>query len=134
MPASDLYSLGVALFEMLTGRLPFTASTATEMALKHLQADPPSPLTIRPDLPPALDGVLRTALARDPAARFRSGEALASAVEAALGVGAPLAAASPVTALGLPAAAGAILAALAGRRYEPSARPGRLGRIVSTAG
>jgi serine/threonine-protein kinase len=96
----------VALFEMLTGRLPFTASTATEMALKHLQADPPSPLTIRPDLPPALDGVLRTALAKDPAARFRSGEALASAVEAAL----------------------------AGRRYEPSARPGRLGRIVSTAG
>jgi len=138
VPQSDLYSLGVALFEMLTGRLPFTAETATEMAVKHLQAEPPSPLTIRPSLPPAIDGVLRMALAKDPARRYPTGETLAAAVEAALGVaaGAPAAApaGNPPTVRGLPAAVAVVLAALAGRRFEPSARPGRLGRIVSAAG
>ncbi len=145
-PQSDLYSLAVALFEMLTGRLPFTASTATEMAIKHLQVDAPSPLSIRPDLPAPIEALMRIALAKDPAKRFPSGHALSAALETALGLdeatapGGAGGLARPVPAVvvqpprGRLSVLATVLAAFAGRRFESRDREGRLGRLVSIAG
>jgi serine/threonine protein kinase/ligand-binding sensor domain-containing protein len=69
-PRSDVYSLGVMLFEMLTGRVPFEAETPMAVLFKQIQ-DPPPPLSIvRPDLPYTLEAVLLKALAKDPADRY----------------------------------------------------------------
>ncbi len=81
--ASDLYSIGVMLYEMLAGRLPFDGDSAVSIALKHLN-EPPAPLsTLRPDIDPALESVVMAALAKDPAARWQSAEDFAGALEAA---------------------------------------------------
>jgi hypothetical protein len=73
---ADLYSLGVVLYEMVTGRLPFQSDTAMGMILHHLQSAPTPPDLARPDLalPAALCDVLMRALQKDPAARFQSAE------------------------------------------------------------
>lgn len=78
--ASDLYSIGVMLFEMLTERLPFGGDSAVAIAVKHLSEAPPSPRSLRPDLPPALEAVVLRALAKDPGQRFASAEEFASAL------------------------------------------------------
>ena len=80
---SDLYSIGVMLYEMLAGRLPFEGESAVSIALKHL-SEPPMPISqIRPDVHPALESVVMAALAKDPARRWQTadefGEALAAA-------------------------------------------------------
>src|SRR5262245_32227029 len=56
--ACDIYSLGVVLFELLTGRLPFEAATPMGVVLKHLYDDPPPPGSLRPDLPGAVDSIV----------------------------------------------------------------------------
>jgi tRNA A-37 threonylcarbamoyl transferase component Bud32 len=69
---SDIYSLGVVLFEMLTGHVPFEAETPMAVLFKQIQ-DPPPPLSIvRPDLPYTFEPVLLKALAKDPAERYAS--------------------------------------------------------------
>jgi beta-lactam-binding protein with PASTA domain/predicted Ser/Thr protein kinase len=79
---SDVYSIGVMLYELLTGRLPFTGDSAVSIALKHLSEPPPpmsgSGLAIEPNL----EGVVLGALAKDPAARWQSAEDFAAALEA----------------------------------------------------
>ena len=80
---SDLYSIGVMLYEMLAGRLPFEGDSAVAVALKHL-SEPPVPISQwRPDVHPALEAVVMAALAKDPAHRWQSAEDLAAGLEAA---------------------------------------------------
>jgi beta-lactam-binding protein with PASTA domain/predicted Ser/Thr protein kinase len=80
---SDIYSIGVMLYEMLAGRLPFEGDSAVAVALKHL-SEQPSPISHwRPDVHPALEAVVMAALAKDPGQRWQSAEDLAAALEAA---------------------------------------------------
>ncbi len=80
---SDIYSIGVMLYEMLAGRLPFEGDSAVAVALKHL-SEAPAPISQwRPDVHPALEAVVMAALAKDPAHRWQSAEDLAAALEAA---------------------------------------------------
>ncbi len=71
---SDLYSLGVVLFEAGTGRLPFDADTPVAVALKQVNEAPPMPRSINPDIDPGLEAVIMTALAKDPAQRYDTAE------------------------------------------------------------
>jgi serine/threonine-protein kinase len=71
---SDLYSLGIVLYEMLTGRVPFTGDAAVEIAMKHLSAIPEPPSKLRPEISHDLDAVVMRALAKDPADRYSSAE------------------------------------------------------------
>src|ERR687894_2543285 len=81
--ASDLYSIGVMLYEMIAGRLPFEGDSAVSVALKHL-SEPPPPLShLRPDVSPALESVVMAALAKDPAHRWQSADDFAEALHAA---------------------------------------------------
>jgi serine/threonine-protein kinase len=71
---SDLYSVGVVLYELLTGQVPFTGDTPLEIAMKHLSEVPVSPSELRPEVPHDLDSVVLRALAKDPAERYGSAE------------------------------------------------------------
>lgn len=75
-PASDVYSLGVVAFEMLTGQLPFTASTPQELARLHRESLPPSLRRINPSIPVVLDQIVLKVLAKEPAARYRTADQL----------------------------------------------------------
>ncbi len=75
-PTSDVYSLGLVLYEMLTGRLPFEASTPAELLQAHLTQAPPSPKTFQPGLPEDLVEILLTCLEKEPARRYRNADQL----------------------------------------------------------
>jgi len=76
--SSDLYSLGVVLFEMATGQLPFAGDSPIAIALAHVNQPPLRPRALVPELPEALDGIIRLALAKSPSRRYASAGAMRS--------------------------------------------------------
>jgi beta-lactam-binding protein with PASTA domain/predicted Ser/Thr protein kinase len=82
-PASDLYSIGVMLYEALTGRVPFEGDSAVAVALKQVSEQPQPPSRLNHEVSPALDSVVLKALAKDPSNRFSSADEFLSALEAA---------------------------------------------------
>src|SRR6266576_4389471 len=85
---SDVYSLGVIVYEMLAGRVPFTGDSPTVIMMKQVQDDPPSVLAARPDLPASIDNLVRKALAKQPIDRFQTAGELSEALtRAAASVG-----------------------------------------------
>ena len=83
-PASDVYGLGLVLYEAMTGARAFGGETTDAIALARIGATPPSPRSIRPEVPVDLDAVVRRALAPEPADRYANGNAMATALEAAM--------------------------------------------------
>ncbi|GCE25719.1 hypothetical protein KDA_12030 [Dictyobacter alpinus] len=77
---SDIYSLGVILYELCTGTLPFHADSASEMLLQHIHATPMSPALINPHIVPGLTAIILRCLAKDPASRYPTAAALVAAV------------------------------------------------------
>src|SRR5438874_8184893 len=71
---SDVYSLGIVLYELLTGTVPFNGDTPVEIAMKHLSQSPEPPTHLRPELPRDLDLLVTRALAKDPDDRYQSAE------------------------------------------------------------
>lgn len=73
-PASDVYGLGVVLYEMLTGRLPFTANTAAELSHMHRTVSPTPPSQLNPLIPPALELACLKVLSKEPSSRYRTAD------------------------------------------------------------
>jgi len=106
---SDIYGLGVIIFQMLSGHQPYEATTPMGVAVKHITDPVPEILKISPDLPQQTDIIIKTAMAKDPGLRYQTATELAHALtEAAFGKkGAPKAgAAMPTKVAPVPAAAG----------------------------
>jgi eukaryotic-like serine/threonine-protein kinase len=81
---SDLYSIGVLLYEALTGRVPFEGESAVAVAMKQVSEVPQRPSSINPAVSPALDAVVMRALEKEPGNRFQSADAFIAAIDAAM--------------------------------------------------
>ena len=81
---SDIYSLGIILYEMVTGSVPFTAETPLAVLFKHISDPLPPPSLVKPDIPPVIEQVLLKALAKDPRDRFATAAEFVAAWERAL--------------------------------------------------
>jgi serine/threonine-protein kinase len=140
-PASDVYGVGLVLYEALTGERAWTGATTDAIALARLGAPAPSPRAIRPEIPFALDAVVVRALAPDPADRYPNGGSLAGALEPVVAATDPANAPAPAPSRGaptvvirpadpLPAAAGSADARNEVAPALPAAVPAHLGRAA----
>jgi serine/threonine-protein kinase len=82
---SDLYSLGVVFYEMVTGRVPFEADSSMGVVVKHITEPPPPPRQFNPDLPVAVETAILTSMQKDPDQRFGTAEAMVTALVRAAG-------------------------------------------------
>ena len=110
-PRSDLYSVGVSLYEMVTGSRPFKGNSDYDLMVAHLQKVPLPPIDIQPELPKALNDIIMVSLEKDPARRFQSAEAFRFALQSVKG---------GLTSLPI-ASAQAVMPGLAGQPATPSA-------------
>ena len=84
VPQSDIYSVGIILFEMFTGDVPFNAPQPLDLALLHMSEPPPMPRTLRPEINPELEAIILKALEKNPGDRYQTGAALAEALDKSL--------------------------------------------------
>ena len=81
---SDIYSLGVVMYEMLTGQVPFDADTAVSVALKHMQEEPIEPVELNPDIPKAVNDIIMKAMQKDTGLRYQSATEMLNDINMAL--------------------------------------------------
>ncbi|MFE2229262.1 protein kinase domain-containing protein [Streptomyces kronopolitis] len=130
---TDLYAVGCLLYELLTGRPPYTGDSPFSVMHQHLTGDPVPPSRLRPDLPPALDAVIAQALHKDPKNRFADAAAMRTALTAAARIAPPPPAPTPTAldprAAALPAPGAAAVpthaAAAASAPRDEAPRPAR---------
>lgn len=82
---ADIYSLGVVLFQCVTGQLPFNAESPMALVMKHANQPPPRPAMFAPGVPPAVERIILRAMAKDPAARYQRAADMAADLRAARG-------------------------------------------------
>jgi len=128
---ADVYALGIVIFEMVAGRLPFVARTPLAMALRRVTQPPPSPATFVPDLDARWVAAILRCLARSPAERFASPAEVVRALRGDDVVAPRRPAAHPTTPRRASLAAVALVACICGQ--SPSAGPGTERRLLSTA-
>ena len=121
---SDLYSVGIVLYEMLTGTVPFTGDSPVEIAMKHLSDAPRPPSVQRSDIPPDLDMVVLRALAKSPDDRFQTAEEMDAELErVAQGAGVTAETADAATAVLSGVGISTAPTAITPPRRPPSTRP-----------
>jgi eukaryotic-like serine/threonine-protein kinase len=130
---SDLYSVGVILYEALAGRVPFEADSSVAIAMKQVSHTPQRPSSINPQVSPALDAVVMRALEKDPGRRFQSATAFIAALDAALESPGDVGSGTAAFAALPPAVAGDQAAAAAPDAEEEAARRRRRRRWILIA-